>query len=279
MKLAFSSNGFKNYDILDAITILSDIGYEGIEILLDTPHAYPPDLTSKKIEAIKETLQKTNMKISNLNAFMLYAIRDNWRPSFIEAEKEERRKRIDHTHNCIDLASQLGCKTISTEPGGQLIGVERDWANTVFIEAMEELAEHAERAGITILVEPEPDLLIETSDQFIAFKKEVPSESIALNFDIGHFYCVNEDPTYLVDKLLPYTGHYHLEDISSDRAHHHLIPGEGAINIPEVLNRIQDTGYEGYVTVELYPYQEQAIEAATQAYRYITSIMGQLQTK
>src|SRR4051794_8062677 len=165
MKLAFSSNAFKKFTIEETIGILADIGYEGIEILLDIPHAFPPDMTEGQIECIIAKLREKQLPISNLNAFMLYGIQDNWHPSFIERNEEERRQRIDHTHNCIDLAKQLGAKTISTEPGGPLNGVSREWANHLFISAMEELADHAEKNDITILVEPEPDLLIETSDQ------------------------------------------------------------------------------------------------------------------
>ncbi|WNC12962.1 sugar phosphate isomerase/epimerase family protein [Brevibacillus brevis] len=276
MKLGFSSNAFKRYDIFQTIDTLADIGYQGVEILLDIPHAFPPDTSDEKISAIKEKLKERNLAISNLNAFMLYGIRDCWHPSFVEADLTERRKRIEHTHNCIDMAVKLGAKTLSTEPGGPLLGVERDWANRVFIEAMEELADHAETAGVTILVEPEPDLLIETSDQFLAFKRAVPSGSIALNFDIGHFYCVGEDPARLVDKLLPYTKHYHLEDIAADRVHHHLIPGMGAIDIPHVVKTIKCTGYEGFITIELYPYEDQAAAAATKAFRYVQRILDEL---
>jgi sugar phosphate isomerase/epimerase len=276
MKLAFSSNGFKKYDLLEAIDRLADIGYEGIEILADIPHAFPPDVTEERINAIRERLKKHGMSISNLNAFMLYGIRDNWRPSFIEADEKERRLRIDHTHQCIDLAVQLGLQTLSTEPGGPIDGVDVDWANHLFISAMEELADHAEKVGVTILVEPEPHLLIENSDQFIAFKKAVPSEAVALNFDVGHFFCVGEDPVELVEKLLPYTKHYHLEDIAADRVHQHLIPGTGAINIPRVLQTIQRTGYDGFITVELYPYENRAMKAASEAYQYVKKIMDAL---
>ncbi|MBO1580703.1 sugar phosphate isomerase/epimerase [Bacillus sp. XF8] len=276
MKLAYSSNGFKRFDLLITIDLLAGIGYEGIEILLDIPHAFPPEVTNEKIDRIKDRLKKRNMTISNLNAFMLYGIKDNWHPSFVEADEVERRQRIEHTHNCIDLARKLGAKTLSTEPGGPLINVGREWANKVFISAMEELADHAEKSGVTILVEPEPDLLIETSDQFIEFKKSVPSQAIGLNFDIGHFFCVGEDPTTLVHKLLPYTKHYHLEDIAEDRVHEHLIPGYGAIPILEVLQSIKKTGYDGFVTIELYPYESQAIQAATESYDYVQSIINSL---
>ncbi|MFD2658447.1 sugar phosphate isomerase/epimerase family protein [Gracilibacillus thailandensis] len=276
IKLAFSSNGFKKYSILETIDILAEIGYDGIEILQDIPHAFPPDTTEEKLIEIQQRLDYRQIGISNMNAFMTYGYIDNWRPSFVESEAGERRRRIDHTHSCIDMAARLGAKTLSTQPGGPMQGVDSAWANKVFIEAMEELADHAEKAGVTILVEPEPDLTIETSDQFIEFKKAVPSDAIALNFDIGHFFCVNEDPVKLVDKLLPYTKHYHLEDIAASRVHEHMIPGTGSIDIPGVLKKIKDTGYDGFITIELYPYQTTAIETAKQSYDYVRGILNEL---
>lgn len=276
MKLAYSSNGFKRFDILKTIDILADIGYEGIEILQDIPHAFPQETDDEKLDAILDKLAERNLEISNMNAFMTYGFIDNWHPSFVELEESERRRRIDYTYDCIDMAVKLGAKTISTQPGGPMEGIERDWANKVFIEAMEELADYAEKKGITILVEPEPDLTIETSDQFIEFKKAVPSDAIALNFDIGHFFCVNEDPIRLVDKLLPYTKHYHLEDIAESRVHEHLIPGTGAIDIPGVLKQIKSTGYEGYITIELYPFQTTAVKTAKESYDYVQEILSKI---
>jgi len=45
MKLAFSSNAFKAYSLEASIKEIRAIGYEGVEILCDYPHAYPPDMT------------------------------------------------------------------------------------------------------------------------------------------------------------------------------------------------------------------------------------------
>ncbi|MGH7885034.1 MAG: sugar phosphate isomerase/epimerase family protein, partial [Thermodesulfobacteriota bacterium] len=117
MKLAFSTNAFRRYSIEESIKIISEIGYGGIEIMCDTPHAYPP-LTKEKINSIKNSIQKYNTSISNLNGFMMSAIGDFHHPSWIEHSIEERKKRISHTINCINLAQQLGASTVSTEPGG-----------------------------------------------------------------------------------------------------------------------------------------------------------------
>jgi sugar phosphate isomerase/epimerase len=131
----------------------------------------------------------------------------------------------------------------------------------------------AEKEGVRILIEPEPSLLIESSSQFLKFIRDIPSEFIGLNFDIGHFYCVREDPAELVSKLAEHTAHFHLEDINAGRVHNHLIPGLGAIDFREIFRAIDQTGYDGFVTVELYPYQDNPEYAARSAFDYLKSII------
>jgi sugar phosphate isomerase/epimerase len=94
-----------------------------------------------------------------------------------------------------------------------------------------------------------------------------------LNFDIGHFYCVGDDPAATVPKMARYTRHYHLEDIAATRVHHHLVPGEGAINFAATLGAIKASGYNGWVTIELYPYADDPDAAARTALARIKHIL------
>jgi sugar phosphate isomerase/epimerase len=130
----------------------------------------------------------------------------------------------------------------------------------------------AEEEDVMLLVEPEPGLLLENSRQFKRFMKGINSDHVRLNFDIGHFYCVGEDPAELVHELSDYTEHFHLADIASTRVHNHLIPGKGSIDFRSVLDAIDDIGYNGFVTVELYPYQENPVQAASEAFNYLLNI-------
>ena len=273
MKFAFSSNAFRKYSLLETIKILADLGYEGIEIMADTPHAFPPDLTNLDIDSIRGALERYNLAVSNINAFMLHAIGDTWRPSWIERDLSQRRKRINHTENCIDLAAKLGVSTISTEPGGPLLeNMTYDEGNTIFRQGLLEIKEQARETGVRVLIEPEPDLLIENSSQFVEFFKGLDADIFGLNFDIGHFFCVNEDPAELVAELQDYIYHFHLEDIAASRKHHHLMPGEGAIDLPGVLKAIKGINYQGFVTVELYPYEDRPVDAARKALAYIQQL-------
>ena len=65
--------------------------------------------------------------------------------------------------------------------------------------------------------------------------------------------------------MAAHTRHYHIEDIAANRHHAHLIPGEGAIDFEAVLRAILATGYQGWVTVELYPYIEDPDSAGRRA--------------
>jgi sugar phosphate isomerase/epimerase len=99
--------------------------------------------------------------------------------------------------------------------------------------------------------------------------KIICSDYIKLNFDIGHFYCVKEDPSTTILKLIDYIEHFHLSDIADNRVHYHLIPGIGSIDFEQVFDTIKKIGYKGFVTVELYPYQDNPIYVAKQAYNYL----------
>ncbi len=79
--------------------------------------------------------------------------------------------------------------------------------------------------------------------------------------------------------MAAHTRHYHIEDIASTRVHRHLIPGRGAIDLAATVAAIAETGYDGWLTVELYPYIESPDEAAGEAHQYMTALFDKLGLK
>ena len=201
MKFAFSSNAFLHCTLLETISVLADIGYEGIEIMADVPHAYPLYFTDDHIRQARKLLDKRNLRIANINAFMHNADGDTYHPSWIENDPAERARRIEYTLRCIDMAEKLGAPHISTEPGGPLDGISREEGMSRFLAGLRAVEQSARRKGIRILIEPEPGLLIENSSEFLEIYKKLDPAVFGLNFDIGHFFCVGEDPCALVLQL------------------------------------------------------------------------------
>lgn len=269
MKIAFSSNAFLRYRLIETIRILSGLGYRGIEIMADVPHAYPKHLSASDLADIRKALNDHGLAVSNINAFMHHADGDTYHPSWIEADPRLRAKRVEYTLHCIDLARELGARTLSTEPGGPLEDMDRGEGLRLFLEGLMAVEQHARETGIRVLIEPEPGLLIENSHQFTSVFRALPPDVFGMNCDIGHFFCVGEDPARVIKEMKPVIHHFHLEDIASSREHHHLMLGHGAIDLPQVLNAIEEMGYEGFVTVELYPYEAQPEEAARSAIAYL----------
>jgi sugar phosphate isomerase/epimerase len=235
--------------------------------MADVPHAWPAGLLEQQKQEIQDTLKRHDMAISNINAFMMNAIADSrqtfWHPSWIEADVHYRQVRTDHTMRALTLARELGAPSISTEPGGPVApGGSWNEALKLFVETLKPVVEHAEREDVTLLVEPEPGLLLENAEQFEEFMRYFDSPNLGLNFDIGHFFCAGEDPAKCLRRLRHHVRHIHLEDIAASRVHAHLIPGTGAIDFTSVLEAIQDNGYDGWVTIELYPYADDPDQAA-----------------
>ena len=274
IRLAFSSNAYLNVPVEEAIAQIASFGYQGIELLADVPHAWPAGLLEVQKDVIRKALNEYSMPISNINAFMMNAIADPrqpyWHPGWTDPDPHYRAIRREHTKRSLKLAADLGAETISTEPGGELQqGQTREEATNIFYDEIMPCLDVAADCGVTLLIEPEPGLLIEKFDEYLEFADRVDHPSLALNFDIGHAYCVGEDPAEWVPRMKKHTRHYHFEDIADTRVHHHLVPGEGAIDFVGVLKAIAQHSPDVWSTGELYPYRDEPDRAASAAREFL----------
>lgn len=276
-RLAYSSNAYMRFDVEEAIARIAALGYFGIELMADTPHLWPTDVTPARIDSVQNALQRHGLAISNINAFMMNKIGDKrqpyWHPSWIESDAAYRQIRIDHTRAALTLARHLAAPHITTEPGGPIeAGGTYKVAMSLFVEMLKPVVEYAEREGVVLLIEPEPGLLIERFDQYLELADRIDSPHLALNFDIGHAYCVGEEPAEWIPKMARHTRHYHFEDIASSRVHEHMVPGSGAIDFTATIRAIHATDYQGWITVELYPFVEDPDAAGRAAKHHLEQI-------
>ncbi len=276
MVLGYSTNAFVKHSLLDSFDMIADSGFKGVEIMCDQPHLYPPEYDAQKLDAVKAALERNNLKPTNLNSFTLFAVGDTYLPSWIEPDPERRRIRVAHTLSCLEIAKHIGCANISVPPGGPLEkSLTRKESLALFHQGMDQVIPKAEELGVKLLIEPEPDLLMERTSEIKPFVEEIQADIVGINFDIGHFYCAGEEPAAALETLFQWVGHMHIEDIADTREHRHLIAGEGAIDFASVFKATKSLGYEYDISLELYPYVNTPVEAGVKSLEVLEPLMVQ----
>ena len=278
IKLAFSSNAFKKNTLAEAIDSIAGIGYVGAEIMADVPHAYPANMNDADKQSLIAKLRSSKIGVSNVNAFTCFANGDTYHPTWIEDDLAKREFRIQHTLNSIELTGMIGGKNISLQPGGPLIGttITRKLAGERFAEGLHRVLPMAKKNSVILGIEPEPGLFIETAAEYLEFKNQFFKNEpfVRMNCDCGHLFCVGEDPATILRTMPEHVVHVHIEDIGANRVHQHLTPGKGVINFPSIFKSLDDTKYDGWVTVELYPYETTAAGVAKLAYEHLMPMVG-----
>jgi sugar phosphate isomerase/epimerase len=281
-RLAFSTNAFKKTALKEALDAIAQAGYAACEIMADLPHMTPMTLTDDQIAGIASAVRSRNLAVSNINAFTGFFAAgagptgDTYHPTWLEHDEAARNVRIAHTVSAIRLAKALGAESVSLQPGGPTIGtgLSRAQAGQRFAEGVRRALPAAREHGVILAIEPEPGLFVQTTAEYRQWKAEFFADEplVRMNFDVGHAFCVGEDPAAVAREMAGEYAHVHLEDIAATRVHQHLIPGEGAIDFEALFAALDEAGYGGWVTVELYPFLDDAAGVARRAMSYLSTL-------
>lgn len=276
MKIGFSTNAFTKKPLTYAIESIGDIGYDGIELVLDTPHAFLP-IKKSRLEIIKKYLNKNKLQVANLNVNTVVGWHHNdssvekFEPSLSNMDEKLRNWRLNYTKQAIDLAQELGAPSISIT-SGVAQNSEREKNIFNFKKSIQELSSYAEKKNILIGVEYEPGLLIGSVEDLVPLISD-SYRNLGVNFDSCHAAVLNENIPTVIRKLNQKLFHIHLSDCK-DRVHYHLIPSLGQIDFKSMYQALVDVNYKGFLTAELYPYFDEPEEAAKKALNYLRKLVN-----
>lgn len=134
-------------------------------------------------------------------------------------------------------------------------------------DILKTIAPMGEKAGIVFVLEPLSEIAhsgyllknVETCAQLV---KAVGSPSIKILYDAYHEYL---EEGKLFDSMAKYIDDIGLFHVADAPGRHE--PGTGDVNWKNVLKRLNDLGYAGYVSFELYP--ESTTEKAVKAIKEV----------
>ncbi|MDS0474749.1 sugar phosphate isomerase/epimerase family protein [Natrinema sp. 1APR25-10V2] len=272
--LAFSTNAYTEYGLPEAVYRIADHGYAGVELLGDDPHAYFPEFGDDERDAVLEAIADTDLAVSNINANTAMGYYDDappsafFEPSVIRADDAAREWRVDYTKRAIDLAETVDSPAVCLATGRPLPGTPPEAAHGYLRESLHEILDYAEPRGVDVGIEFEPELLVENTDETLALIDDIGRDSLGVNLDVGHAAVYGEDVAESVRRCAGSITGVHVEDIVGGRRgkHYHRIPGEGDLEFEPIFDALEEIGYDGFATLELYTYPDEPDRAAREAY-------------
>ena len=173
----------------------------------------------------------------------------------------------------IDLAADIGTKSVITFTGMKYKDMDPDKAAALCVETWKKVIPHAEKKGINLVLEHlnsrddshpmkgHPGYFGDDVDFCADLVNKVGSKNFKLLFDVYHLQVMNGDVIRRIKQYKDIIGHYHTAGC----------PGRGEIddtqeiNYPPILKTILETGYDGYLAQEFIPTWENPIDSLRHA--------------
>lgn len=277
MKLAFSTNAYTRHSLTDALRGIKQAGFAGVEILADTPHAYPDAIDATLTDNVKRELDKLQLAVSNINVNCSFGYWKDappepyFEPSLISPNPKHREDRTRLIVKALDFAKDVGAANISITSGRLLGGMPPEPALKQFEASIRPILDRADQLGVNVGIECEPGLYLEYVDELREWIDRLGSPRFGANLDVGHSQVIGESIPDAVKLLGDRIWNLHVEDIPG-RKHYHLIPGEGTLDWQALKKSLFDINYQRFLTVELYTHWQNPQEAADKSYRFLSGV-------
>lgn len=217
IRLAYSTFGLTKLPFLDAIDAVARAGYEGVEISFHRDQFNVFNLEDSDLDAVKARLRKNGVEPACVaTASHFFAPSTPHEPSLMALDLAGRKRRIDLVKRGIGVARRLGSKLVTFGSGF----LRPDHVRNPDVDPLEVLADSIRDClreirgdeDITLLIEPEPGMAIETLDDGLALIDAVGSDRFALHIDICHAYCSEPDYIDALARAAPHARYLHISD-------------------------------------------------------------------
>lgn len=215
--LSYSTFGLTDLDFLDALEAVDRAGYDGVEISFHRDQFNPFDIDDDDLGRVRDKLAGLRVKpacVATASHFF-----DPFRPhdpSLMATERAARKRRVALIRRGIHVARQLGVNLVTFGSGflrpGHFAHPAPD-PTTLLVDSIHEcLDELHDDEDITLLIEPEPGMHIETLAQGRDLIERVGSPRFRLHVDVCHSYCAEEDYIADLERAAPLTRYLHVSD-------------------------------------------------------------------
>jgi D-psicose/D-tagatose/L-ribulose 3-epimerase len=222
------------------------------------------DATPEQINGYKQFWADYNIEIVGMQALLF------GHPELTVFDTAEaRRKTIDYLARVMAAGAKLGARAfVFGSPKNRLVEdrapAEVELSAAEFFSAV---SDFAEQLGIYFCLEPVPpeygaDWLTDTVEA-VAWIEKHRSPGLRINLDTGCLALNGDNPTTVIPKALPVTGHVHLSES-------HLVPpGTTEMDHEAIAAALRLARYDGVVSIEMKAADSDNLERVVDAVEFV----------
>jgi sugar phosphate isomerase/epimerase len=201
----------------------------------------------------------------------LFANPTYWKGSYAAADPKVRRNAIDYTRKMCDIAREMNCGIINIWPGQDgydyLLAADYDAQRGWMCEAVSELAEAYPDLKFALEYKPkEPrthSTLARMADSLL-LALETGQANVGVCIDTGHAYVAGEvvgESIVLAKRAGNKLFHMHFNDNHATWDDDMIVGTVHSVTYLETLYWLDRTGYNGWLSMDQYPYREDGAAA------------------
>ena len=229
-------------------------------------------------DGILKNMERTGLKVASI-AVDTFANPLFQQGSLSSIDKDIRNTAIQHSKEAIDFAAKIGCKTVTLWPGqdGYDYIFQADYIKErkLFSDGVKELCEYNKDIDITLeykLKEPRTHSYISTVGATLLMINDIGCENLGIALDYGHAALGYESPAEAVAMCKMYGDrlkHIHINDNYRLWDDDMIVGSVHSLEYLEFIYWLRKTGYEGYMTLDQFPYREDGREAVAESAEWL----------
>jgi len=270
MPFAICNEIFQGWKLEDAMGFAAKAGYDAIEIAPFTLANSVTDIPKPQREQIREAARRAGIAISGIHWVLVKA-----EGLYLTSpDPAVRTRTANYFCELVNFCHDLGGRIIvvgSPKQRNVLEGVTFDqawgWAKETFTPAVA----RARESGVTICLEPLAPVetnFINTAAEAIRFVQQFNSPSFQIILDVKAMSSESKPIPQIIAESWPHFAYVHANDTNLKG------PGFGEVDFKPIAAALKRVGYKGYVSVEVFNFEEGPEAIATRSIDYLKRVFA-----
>jgi sugar phosphate isomerase/epimerase len=272
MRYAICNETFEGWDHGRVCRAVAALGYEGLELAPFTLAPRVTDVTPARRQELRRQAEEHGLRIIGLH--WLLARTEGLH--LTAADPAVRQRTADYlvelARCCRDLGGDLlvfGSPAQRRIPAGVTRPQAEDYAVDTFRRAATGIADAGVRLCLEPLSPPEADF-INTCAEAVRILERLDSAAFVLHLDVKAMSPEDRPTPEVIRRHGARAGHFHANDPNRRG------PGFGATDFVPVFQALKDSGYRGWISVEVFDYSPDPETIARESIRYMRECEAQV---